>query len=90
MKKYRQILDEMTTAGIGTGDYSPPMAMSKRFSSRDSMMQQFKNCTHTMGRKDLLVHCRKLGLSLSHLNDEDLRKTLNGMSMRNKRHFVGD
>ena len=83
-------LNEMTVAGTGVGAYHPPLAMLKKFSGKNAMVQQFKQCTKTMGRKDMLAQCRRLGLSLSHLNDDDLRKTLNGMSVRNKRHFVGD
>jgi hypothetical protein len=89
MKTYREILSEMTVAGTGVGAYSPPMAMLKRFSNKNAMISQFRNCTKIMGRKDLLAKCRGLGLSLSHLSDEELRKTLNGMSLRNKQRFVG-
>jgi hypothetical protein len=89
MKNFRQIVDEMTVAGTGVGAYSPPMAMLKRFSTKNALLSQFRNCTKIMGRKDLLAKCRSLGLSLSHLSDEELRKTLNGMSLRNKQHFIG-
>jgi hypothetical protein len=90
MKSFRQIIDEMTVAGTGVGAYSPPLAMQTRFSSKNAMISQFRNCTNIMNRKDLLSQCRKLGLSLSHLSDEELRKSLNGMSLRNKQRFMGD
>ena len=84
---------EATTAGTGVGDYSPPLGMSRRdkdkFSSTSSMLKQFDQCAKTMGRKDMLGQCRKMGMSLSHLKDGDLRKTLIGMSVRNKRKFMG-
>ncbi|RKX20215.1 MAG: hypothetical protein DRP51_06045, partial [Candidatus Zixiibacteriota bacterium] len=77
----------------GVGDFSPPLGMSRRdrdkFSSTGSMLKQFDQCAHTMGRKDMLGQCRKMGMSLSHLKDGDLRKTLLGMSVRNKRKFMG-
>ena len=85
-------LDEMTVAATGTGNYSAPLAFGKRgkFSSIASMIKQFDQCARTMGRDDMLQQCRKLGLSLGHLKDDDLRKALTGMSVRNKRKFVGD
>jgi hypothetical protein len=52
------------------------------------MLKQFDQCTLHMGRKGMLQHCRKMGLSLGHLKDDDIRKTLNGMSVRNKRKFM--
>ncbi len=85
--------NEATTAGVGVGDYSPPLGMSRRdkdkFSSTTSMKKQFDQCVNTMGRSDMLGQCRKMGLSLGHLKDDDIRKTLNGMSVRNKRKFMG-
>ena len=89
MKTYRQILDEMTVAGTGVGAYSPPLAMSKRFSSKNSMLMQFDQCVKSMHRKDMLHQCRKLGLSQGKQTDEELRKSLLGMSVRNKRKFMG-
>jgi hypothetical protein len=64
-------LDEVTTAGVGVGDYSPPLGV------------------YHLGRKNMLQHCRSMGLSLGHLKDEDIRKTLQNMSVRNKRKFLG-
>jgi hypothetical protein len=85
-------LNEVTTAGVGVGDYTPPLGMSRRdsekFSTRTAMLKQFDQCTLHMGRKGMLQHCRKMGLSLGHLKDDDIRKTLNGMSVRNKRKFM--
>jgi len=100
MYSYREILSndcleisEATTAGTGVGDYSPPLGMSRRdtdkFSSTTAMLKQFDQCTKTMSRKDMLRQCRKMGMSLNHLKDDDLRKTLLGMSVRNKRKFMG-
>jgi hypothetical protein len=85
-------LDEVTVAGTGTGNYSAPLAFGTRgkFSSIASMIKQFDQCARTMGRDDMLKQCRSLGLSLGHLKDDDLRKALTGMSVRNKRRFVGD
>lgn len=92
-KERLTVTSEATTAGTGVGDYSPPLGMSRRdkdkFSSTTAMLKQFDQCTGTMGRKDMLGQCRKMGLSLSHLKDGDLRKTLTGMSVRNKRKFMG-
>jgi hypothetical protein len=84
-------LDEMTVAGTGVGAYSPPMAFKRgKFSTRGALTLQFDQCAKTMGRDDMLKQCRRLGLSLGHLKDDDIRKTLTGMSFRNKRKFVGD
>jgi hypothetical protein len=85
-------IDETTVAVTGTGDYSPPLAFTTRgkFGSTGAMTKQFDQCARTMGRDDMLKQCRKLGLSLGHLKDDDLRKALTGMSVRNKRRFVGD
>jgi hypothetical protein len=86
-------LDEVTTAGVGVGDYSPPLGMSRRdkdkFSSTTAMKKQFDQCVYHLGRKNMLQHCRSMGLSLGHLKDEDIRKTLQNMSVRNKRKFLG-
>jgi hypothetical protein len=89
MKTYREILHEMTVAGTGVGAYSPPMAMSKRFSSKNSMLMQFDQCVNSMHRKDMLHQCRSLGMSHGNMTDEELRKSLLGMSVRNKRKFMG-
>jgi hypothetical protein len=85
-------LDETTVAGTGVGKYSAPLGMARRgrFSSVGALSSQFDQCARTMGRADMLKQCRRLGLSMGHLNDEDLRKTLTSMSFRNKRKFVGD
>lgn len=86
-------MDETTTAGAGTGDYHPPLGMSRRdkdaFSSSRAMLKQFNQRTGTMARNDMLSTTRKMGLSLGHLKDDDIRKTLTGMSVRNKRKFMG-
>jgi len=86
-------LNEVTTAATGVGDYSPPLGMTRRdsekFSTTTAMKKQFDQCTMHMGRKDMLQHCRKMGLSLGHLKDDDVRKTLSNMSVRNKRKFMG-
>lgn len=93
VKERLTIQQEMTSAGAGVGNYSPPLGMTRRdsqkFSTTDSMLKQFDQCTFHMGRKDMLQQCRKLGLSLGHLKDEDLKKVLKDMSMRNKRKFMG-
>ena len=86
-------LQEITTAGVGVGNYTPPLGMSRRdkekFSSTTAMKKQFSQCVYHMGRKNMLQHCRSMGLSLGHLKDEDVLKTLKNMSVRNKRKFLG-
>jgi hypothetical protein len=82
-------LTEMTVAGTGTGNFTPMMAMNSRLTSNGAMRSIFTQCADRMDRKQMLAQCRKLGLSLSHLSDDDLRKTLNGMSLRNKKQFIG-
>jgi hypothetical protein len=89
MKTYREILDEMTVAGTGVGAYSPPLSMNKKFSAKNSMLMQFDQCVNSMHRKDMLHQCRTLGLSQGKMTDEELRKSLLGMSVRNKRKFMG-
>jgi hypothetical protein len=79
----------MTVAGTGVGDYSPPLAMNTRLSTKNSLLSQFDQCVRTMGRKDMLHQCRTLGLSHGKMTDDDLRKSLSGMSVRNKRKFMG-
>ena len=86
-------MQEVTTAATGTGDFSAPLGMSKRdrdkFSSSRAMLKQFDQRTGVMARKDMLATTRSMGLSLGHLKDDDIRKTLTGMSVRNKRQFMG-
>lgn len=81
--------DEMTVAGAGVGAYHPPMAMSKKFSNDAAMRSVFGQCTKQMDRKQMLSQCRKLGLSVGSKSDDELRKILNGMSLRQKRNFIG-
>lgn len=92
VKERLTVKQESTSAGA-VGNYSPPLGMSRRdsqkFSTTTAMKQQFAQCTFHMDRKGMLQQCRKLGLSLGHLKDDDLRKTLADMSVRNKRKFMG-
>lgn len=92
-KRLGPALDEVTTTGQGVGQYHPPLGMTRRdsekFSSKNAMLKQFDQCIYHMSRPGMLQHCRKMGLSLGHLKDDDIRKTLKNMSVRNKRKFMG-
>lgn len=88
-----KVIKEQTTTVQGVGAYTPPLGMSRRdrdkFSSTTAMKKQFDQCVYHMGRKNMLQHCRSMGLSLGHLKDDDIKKTINNMSVRNKRKFLG-
>lgn len=82
-------IDEQTTASIGVGKYSSPLQMQKRKKEIDLIHKQCANIVNTMKRYDMLRHTRRMGLTLGHLKDDDIRKTILAMSLRNKRKFMG-
>jgi hypothetical protein len=88
MKTFRQLLedddslelDETTGTGQGVGDYSPKMALQgrNRVENNEVLKKQMGLMVNKMDRKKML-----------HLKDEDIKKTILSMSLRNKRKFMG-
>lgn len=100
MKTFRQLLedggtlDEVTTAGEGTGDYKPPLGLRKLTTKDPSncdvqtLKRQLGLCVNKMDRSQMLSTTRKMGLTLHHLKDDDIKKTILSMSVRNCRKFM--
>lgn len=99
MKTFRQLLedddsldlDERTGAGQGVGDYKPKMRLQGRQKREDNevVKRQMGLMVNKMDRKQMLSTTRKMGLTLHHLKDEDIKKTIMSMSLRNKKKFMG-
>jgi hypothetical protein len=99
MKTFRQLLedddslelDETTGTGQGVGDYSPKMNLQgrNRVENNEVLKKQMGLMVNKMDRKKMLATTRKMGLTLHHLKDEDIKKTILSMSLRNKRKFMG-
>lgn len=91
MKTWQELLDETTTTSQGVGDYKPKMKLQGRQKVEDNeiLKKQMGLTINKMDRKTMLSITRKMGLTLHHLKDEDVKKTILSMSLRNKRKFMG-
>ena len=95
MKTWQELLeddvDENTTTSQGVGDYKPKMKLQGRNKVEDNevLKKQMGLTINKMDRKTMLSTTRKMGLTLHHLKDEDIKKTILAMSLRNKRKFMG-
>jgi hypothetical protein len=99
MKTFRQLIEdddsldieETTGTSTGVGDYKPKMQLQGRnkFQDNEVLKRQMGLMINKMDRKKMLSTTRKMGLTLHHLKDDDIKKTILAMSLRNKKKFMG-
>ena len=82
-------IDEITVAATGVGKFDKPLGFRRKRKERDILNKGFDNTIKGMCRGDMLCHARRMGLTLGFLQDDDIRKTITSMSLRNKRKFMG-